>query len=193
MLRLLKMSTLLMAMVAVLSVAGVYSTWHYYTHLTQTQSGDFNQELLAFGYPPDEILPDDEEADLNQTNHMWLIERILNHADYGLNAKKKPMVLVSGIIGTVAAVWLYNNFCDWLNVLNCTLPPVGIILILGYFMNKKDYEEGKENTLVVNWFAIAGVILGAVVANLVKVGIPSLNGMAVAAVCYVVGHLVQKK
>ena len=103
------------------------------------------------------------------------------------------MVLVSGIIGTVAAVWLYNNFCDWLNVLNCTLPPVGIILILGYFMNKKDYEEGKENTLVVNWFAIAGVILGAVVANLVKVGIPSLNGMAVAAVCYVVGHLVQKK
>ena len=109
------------------------------------------------------------------------------------NTKKKPMVLVSGIIGTVAAVWLYNNFCDWLNVLNCTLPPVGIILILGYFMNKKDYEEGKENTLVVNWFAIAGVILGAVVANLVKVGIPSLNGMAVAAVCYVVGHLVQKK
>lgn len=109
------------------------------------------------------------------------------------NTKKKPMVLVSGIIGTVAAVWLYNNFCDWLNVLNCTLPPVGIILILGYFMNKKDYEEGKESTLVVNWFAIAGVILGAVVANLVKVGIPSLNGMAVAAVCYVVGHLVQKK
>ena len=109
------------------------------------------------------------------------------------NTKKKPMVLVSGIIGTVAAVWLYNNFCDWLNVLNCTLPPVGIILILGYFLNKKDYEEGKENTLVVNWFAIAGVILGAVVANLVPVGIPSLNGMAVAAACYVVGHFVQKK
>ena len=108
------------------------------------------------------------------------------------NTKKKPMVLVSGIIGTVAAVWLYNNFCDWLNVLNCTLPPVGIILILGYFLNKKDYEENKENTLVVNWFAIAGVILGAVIANLVPVGIPSLNGMAVAAICYVVGYFVQK-
>lgn len=109
------------------------------------------------------------------------------------NTKKKPMVLVSGIIGTVAAVWLYNNFCDWLNVLNCTLPPVGIILILGYFLHKKEYEENTENTLVVNWFAIAGVILGAVVANLVPVGIPSLNGMAVAAACYVVGHFVQKK
>lgn len=109
------------------------------------------------------------------------------------NQKKKPMVLVSGIIGTVAAVWLYNNFVSWLNVLNCTLPPVGIILILGYFLNKKDYEPGVENKTVVNWFAIAGVILGAVVANLVPWGIPSLNGMAVAAVCYVVGHFVQKK
>ena len=109
------------------------------------------------------------------------------------NAKKKPMVLVSGIIGTVAAVWLYNNFCDWLNVLNCTLPPVGIILVLGYFMNKEDYAEGVENKTVVNWFAVAGVILGAVVANLVPIGIPSINGMAVAAVCYVVGQLLKKK
>lgn len=109
------------------------------------------------------------------------------------NQKKKPMVLVSGVIGTVSAVWLYNNFVSWLNVLNCTLPPVGIILVLGYFLNKKDYEEGAENTAVVNWFAIAGVIFGAVVANLVPWGIPSLNGMAVAAVCYVAGYLVQKK
>ena len=51
--------------------------------------------------------------------------------------KKKPMVLVSGIIGTVLAVWLYWNFCGWLNILNCTLPPVGIILVLGYFLNKE--------------------------------------------------------
>jgi len=109
------------------------------------------------------------------------------------NAKKKPMVLVSGIIGTVAAVWLYNNFCDWLNVLNCTLPPVGIILVLGYFMNKEDYAEGVENKTVVNWFAVAGVILGAVVANLVPIGIPSINGMAVAAVCYVAGQLLKKR
>lgn len=49
--------------------------------------------------------------------------------------KKKPMVLISGIIGTVASVWLYYNFCDWLNILNCTLPPVGIILVMDYFMN----------------------------------------------------------
>ena len=28
---------------------------------------------------------------------------------------KKTMVLIAGIIGTVTAVWLYWNFCGWLN------------------------------------------------------------------------------
>lgn len=107
--------------------------------------------------------------------------------------KKKTMVLVAGIIGTVAAVWLYWNFCGWLNVLNCTLPPVGIILILSYFMNRKKYLDGTKVIKTVNWFAIAGVVLGAVVANLLKWGIPSINGMTVAAVIFVIGELIQRK
>lgn len=73
--------------------------------------------------------------------------------------KKKPMVLVSGIIGTVLAVWLYWNFCGWLNILNCTLPPVGIILVLGYFLNKEKYQD-VEVSETVNWFAVIGVVLG---------------------------------
>ncbi len=109
---------------------------------------------------------------------------------FGLS--KKTMVIISGIIGTVAAVWLYWNFCDWLNVLNCTLPPVGIILILHYFMNRKAYAEGTVKEKKVDWFAIAGVVIGAVVANLVKWGFPAINGMAVAAVCFLIGQKVQK-
>ncbi len=107
--------------------------------------------------------------------------------------KKKPMVLISGIIGTVAAVWLYYNFCSWLNVLNCTLPPVGIILVLGYFMHKSDYETENPQLKTVNWWAVAGVILGAVVANVLHWGVASINGMVVAAVCYVVGQMVEKR
>ncbi|MBR0174016.1 MAG: cytosine permease [Bacteroidales bacterium] len=110
---------------------------------------------------------------------------------FGLS--KKAMVLISGLIGTVAAVWLYWNFCGWLNVLNCTLPPVGIILILSYFLNRKAYLEDTVPVKTVNWFAVAGVVLGAVVANLVKWGFPAINGMAVAAICYLCGRVVCKK
>ena len=106
---------------------------------------------------------------------------------FGLS--KKTWVIISGFIGTVAAVWLYWNFCDWLNVLNCTLPPVGIILILHYFFNRdKDVREP-----VVDWSAVIGVIAGAVVANLVHWGFASINGMAVAALCWCAGQLFKKK
>ena len=110
---------------------------------------------------------------------------------FGLS--KKTMVIISGIIGTVAAVWLYWNFCGWLNVLNCTLPPVGIILILHYFMNRKAYAEDTLPEKKVDWWAVAGVVLGAVVANLVKWGFPAINGMAVAAVCFLIGQKACKK
>ena len=102
---------------------------------------------------------------------------------------KKAMVLVSGVIGTVAAVWLYWNFCDWLNVLNCTLPPVGIILILSYFADRKKNLSGRT----VDWSAVTGVILGAIVANLVHWGFPALNGMAVAALCWGIGRSIQTR
>ncbi|MBO4625548.1 MAG: cytosine permease [Bacteroidales bacterium] len=106
---------------------------------------------------------------------------------FGLS--KKTMVIISGIIGTVAAVWLYWNFCGWLNVLNCTLPPVGIILVLHYFTNRG--KKVAEKT--VDWSAILGVVAGAVVANLVHWGFASINGMAVAAVCWGIGQLIAKR
>ncbi len=110
---------------------------------------------------------------------------------FGLS--KKTMVLISGVIGTLSAVWLYWNFCGWLNILNCTLPPVGIILILDYFSDRQAYLEGSKEEKTVNWYAVAGVVLGAVVANLVKWGFPAINGMAVAALCYGFGRTVSKK
>jgi cytosine permease len=105
---------------------------------------------------------------------------------------KKRMVLLAGIIGTVAAEGLYWNFCGWLSALNCTLPPVGIILIISYFSNRKAYRDGTLAEPKVCWPAIVGVILGALVANLVKWGLPSINGMAVAALCYLVGNKISK-
>lgn len=108
------------------------------------------------------------------------------------NKKKKPMVLFSGIFGTLLADWLYWNFCGWLNVLNCTLPPVGIILVVDYFVNRKEYDHA-EVTRTVNWFAVIGVVLGALVANLIHWGMASINGMVVAVIFYLIGNAVKKK
>ena len=110
---------------------------------------------------------------------------------FGLS--KKAMVLIAGIIGTLSAVWLYWNFCGWLNVLNCTLPPIGAILIISYFLNRKDYQSDNVKINTVNWASVIGVVLGAVVANLLHWGIASINGMVVAVICYLIGHLFFRK
>lgn len=106
---------------------------------------------------------------------------------------KKTMVLIAGIIGTISAVWLYWNFCGWLNVLNCTLPPIGAILIISYLMNRNDYLSDKVEIKSVNWASVIGVILGATVANLLHWGIASINGMAVAVICYLIGYAFRRK
>ena len=100
--------------------------------------------------------------------------------------RKRPMVIVSGIIGTAAAIWLYNNFIGWLSFLNATLPPIGAIIILDYFLNRAKYRTEDEGKLSVNWGAVLGVVAGALVGNFVKWGIASVNAMAVACVCYLV-------
>ena len=99
---------------------------------------------------------------------------------------------ISGIIGTALAIWLYWNFVGWLNILNCALPPIGIIVILDYWRNRDKFlEPARERT--VNWFNLAGIVVGAVAANLLPWGIAAVNAMAVAAVCFFLGELLGKK
>ena len=105
---------------------------------------------------------------------------------------KKPLVLVSGVFGTLTAVWLYNNFCGWLGMLNATLPPVGAILVLSYFLNKEQFMNPNSPEKCVDWFAVAGVVLGALVANKLAWGVPAINGMVVAVVCYLIGQKLGK-
>lgn len=107
--------------------------------------------------------------------------------------RKRPMVIVAGIIGTVSAIWLYNNFVGWLNILNATLPPVGAIIALDFFMNREKYKEGAEVTEKVNLGAIFGVVIGALVGNFVHWGIASINAMIVACVCYVLYNKIFKR
>lgn len=107
------------------------------------------------------------------------------------NITGKPMkylTWVAGIIGTALAIWLYYNFCGWLNVLNCALPPIGMIVILDYFKNRSKYE-GKNTEAVVNWFNVLGIIAAAAVANFLHWGIAAVNAMVVSAIFFFIGEL----
>ena len=115
--------------------------------------------------------------------------------------RKRPMVIVSGIIGTALAVWLYNNFIGWLSFLNATLPPVGMIIMMDFFMHRDSYKAGSVVERNVNWGAIAGVVVGALVGNLTNgtlipdfvFGVAAVNAMVVAGIIYyAVDRLVYK-
>ena len=107
------------------------------------------------------------------------------------NITGKPMkylTWVAGIIGTALAIWLYWNFVGWLSILNCALPPIGMIVILDYFKNRSKYE-GKHTEAVVNWFNVLGIVAAAVVANFLNWGIAAVNAMVVAAIFFFIGEL----
>ena len=107
------------------------------------------------------------------------------------NITGKPMkhlTWVAGIIGTALAIWLYYNFVGWLNILNCALPPIGMIVILDYFKNRSKYD-GKHAEAVVNWFNVLGIIAAAAVANFLQWGIAAVNAMVVSAIFFFIGEL----
>mgnify|MGYP002527531843 FL=1 len=100
----------------------------------------------------------------------------------------KHLTWVAGIIGTALAIWLYYNFVGWLNILNCALPPIGMIVILDYFKNRSKYD-GKHTEAVVNWFNVLGIIAAAIVANFLQWGIAAVNAMVVSAIFFFIGEL----
>lgn len=102
--------------------------------------------------------------------------------------RMKMTTWIAGITGTALAIWLYWNFVGWLNILNCALPPIGIIVILDYFINHTKHTN-EYHPVSVNWFHIAGILAGAVIANLLPWGIAALNAMAVAAACFFLGRI----
>ncbi len=105
----------------------------------------------------------------------------------------KPMVLVGGAIGTISALWLYNNFVAYLSLLGGMIPPVGVVIIIHFFMNRKEYLDENHKFESVNIGAILAVVLGALAGVFVKWGVPPVNSLVVAAVVYTLYELVTNK
>ena len=111
---------------------------------------------------------------------------------------KRFVVLFNGTLGTIAAVWLYNNFCGWLNILNTFIPPCGALLIADYFLCKRAHyvSLAEKKFIAFSWPAAISWAVGSFIAlatngtipGLVcmKWGLPAINGMAVTIVLYLV-------
>mgnify|MGYP001354019162 CR=1 FL=1 len=101
--------------------------------------------------------------------------------------EKNKIVIFNGTLGTLASMWLYNNFVDFLTMLGTTLPSIGAIILADFFLLKRgkypNYEDAKFQT--VNWIAVVAWALGVAVADFVP-GIPPINGLLGTALIYVV-------
>lgn len=107
---------------------------------------------------------------------------------------KKILVIFNGMLGTLLAMWLYNNFMSWLNFLNLTLPPIGAILITDFLIRSKgQYGKLEENAIPIRFQAIVAWLIGLLCALFIP-GIPPLNSLLGAGVSYVViSKLTEKK
>lgn len=99
---------------------------------------------------------------------------------------KRYTVLFNGILGTLAAIWLYNNFCGYLNILNILIPPVGAVIIADFCIRRLGkYPEPKDaNFADIHWPGIIAWLAGSGVA-FVDVGLRAINGMVTAVVVYI--------
>lgn len=111
---------------------------------------------------------------------------------------KRYVVLFNGFLGTITAIWLYNNFCGWLDMLNTFIPPVGAILIVDFaIVNHAKYPTlQKAKFQSVNISAVIAWAIGSFIAlvgndtipiihnDFLSVGLPAINGMIVAIIIY---------
>ncbi|MCY6960280.1 cytosine permease [Clostridium brassicae] len=101
---------------------------------------------------------------------------------------KSKVVIFNGILGTLGALWLYNNFVSFLSLLGSMIPAVGGVIIADYFfVRKREYENFKEaNFKVINYKAIVACILGIIAGKYLTVGVPSLNSLIVTGVTHTI-------
>ncbi len=109
----------------------------------------------------------------------------------GLSSKK--LSLINGILGTLCALWLYNNFVGWLAFLSGAIPPIGGIIIADYLLNRSRYRSFEKATFSqVNWVAILSVALGIAAGNWLP-GIIPVNAVLGGTVSYLILTLLMNR
>ncbi|MGF1687926.1 cytosine permease [Photobacterium japonica] len=98
----------------------------------------------------------------------------------------KHLAMMNGVIGTLCAVWLYNNFVGWLTFLSAAIPPIGGIIIADFVKNRHRYKDfANAEFKTVNWAAIMGVAIGVAAGHLLP-GIVPVNAVLGGAISFLI-------
>ena len=119
-----------------------------------------------------------------------------NHALYtaglGLsNMVKTPMrPVIAGLCGTLASVWLYNNFVSYLIFLGGMIPPIGAVLIVHYLMHKRAYiDPNYKEVKQINKGSVVAVICGTLAGLLLPWGVPPVNALVTSGIVSFIAEL----
>ncbi|GAA5215200.1 cytosine permease [Corallincola platygyrae] len=104
--------------------------------------------------------------------------------------KRVHLVIAAGVVGTLLAEWLYNNFVDWLVFLSVSLPPIGGIIIGDFYLRcRRHYPEPSQyHFKSINWAAMIAWALAITVSVLSPeqgiLSIAPLNAIITAMVAH---------
>ncbi len=105
----------------------------------------------------------------------------------------KYLAVANGLIGTLCALWLYNNFVGWLTFLSAAIPPIGGIIIADFIKHRERYKDFTNATFkTVNWAAIGAVAVGIAAGHLLP-GIVPLNAVLGGAIAYLVLDMINEQ
>ncbi|WP_226583511.1 cytosine permease [Halobacillus litoralis] len=100
---------------------------------------------------------------------------------------KNKVVLFNGILGTLTAMWLYNNFVGWLTILGSALPPIGAIILIDYYLYRRNQSAayGEQPFQQVNWAGITAWAAGVAAAQW-SPGIAPVNALITSILVYTI-------
>lgn len=104
----------------------------------------------------------------------------------------KSMIIFIGLIGTVMSVWLYNNFVVYLTFLSAIIPPIGVVIMLHYFMYKSNYYDENYKKDDINIYSIISVIIGATAGFVIKIGVQPINALIFTAIPFLIFEGIKK-
>jgi cytosine permease len=96
----------------------------------------------------------------------------------------RVLSMINGTLGTLAAMWLYDNFVGWLTFLSAAIPPVGGVIIADFIVARARYAiYPRDDFKTINWAAIIAVIIGVACGHWIP-GIVPLNAVVGGFVAY---------